>query len=550
MAFDFDLISTLQTSFKQRLGLSAAIGALFFALPLAGTQAQTAVLKGQPEAPLPKPQVGLPALGGPESSDLPPLEEKRIAREIRVEIGRAPENLDDAEINGYLRALTNRMAGVLGPGAPHLEPYALRDPQLNAFALPGGLMGVNSGLIAAAGNENELAAVLAHETGHVEQRHIARMIGVEKQSSLWNIAALALAVLAARSNSSSGDNALQAAVVGGQGLQLNQMLAFSRDAEREADRVGLTLLSGTGYDASGMVGIFQRLQAQGRLYETGGPVYQRTHPLTTERISDIQNRTRLLAAKPPVDSLAFRLMQARTMVLAANTGEAREDVRARLAARTQKSQVPGEPEPTVFTRCGAHYGLALLALQSRNADEARKALEAAQMALAPTTATHPSLVLAQARADVLAGQPDAAKGKLAKLASFEADPMLRDIVKDGRIDVLQEMNAHTEAVALLRARIAERPDAAAYKDLAKSYAALGRRAEQLRAQAESLAIDGAWPAAVQTLTDARAAASTDFTLSSQIDARLREVKQEAKLDLEERKKRGEPAPRDLIAVKR
>lgn len=510
-----------------------------------------AVAIGQtlPEAPLPKAQTALPALGGPEGEDLPPLEEKRIAREIRVEIARAAENLDDVEVNGYLQALTRRLAASLGAAAPYVEPYALRDPTLNAFALPGGLMGVNSGLIAAAGNENELAAVVAHEIGHIEQRHIARMIGVEKQASLWNIAALAVALLAARSNSNSAGNAVQAAVAGGQGLQLSQMLAFSRDAEREADRVGLQLLSSTGYDVSGMVGIFQRLQAQGRLYESTGPVYQRTHPLTTERIADIQNRTRMVSEKPAVDSLAFRLMQARTMVLAANTGQLREQLHQRFTARTQNAPVAGEPTPTALTRAAAHYGLALLYLQDAQAEAAEKALNMALLTLAPTKLSHPSLVLAQARVQVLRARAEAVQATLAKLDAFQTDPALHDIVQEGRIEVLQSAQAHAQALPLLRARLAQRAGeptlGGLYKRLAVSYGALGQRTEQLRAQAESLALDGAWPAAVQTLKEARAVAGNDFATSSQIDSRLREFSEEAKLDREERKKRGEPVPSGL-----
>lgn len=528
-----------------RLGTTIAVIVALVSNSLAGAQAL-------PEAPLPKAQTALPALGGPEGEDLPPLEEKRIAREIRVEIARAAENLDDAEVNGYLQALTRRLATILGTDAPYVEPYALRDPTLNAFALPGGLMGVNSGLIAAAGNENELAAVLAHEAGHIEQRHIARMIGVEKQASLWSIAALAVAVLAARSNSNSAGNAVQAAMAGGQGLQLNQMLAFSRDAEREADRVGLQLLNGTGYDVSGMVGIFQRLQAQGRLYESTGPVYQRTHPLTTERIADIQNRTRMLAEKPAVDSLAFRLMQARTMVLAANTADLRDQVRQRFLARTQNAAVAGEPIPTVLTRAAAYYGLALLHLQEGQADQAEKSLNTAVITLVPTKLRHPSFVLVQARIDVLRARPEAVQRTLRDLASFETDPALRTIVQEGRIDVLQSLQAHTQALPLLRAQIAEKagePTASgAYKRLALSYGALGQRTEQLRAQAESLALDGAWPAAVQMLKEARVVPGNDFATSSQIDTRLREFADQAKLDREERKKRGEPMPSGFTAT--
>jgi predicted Zn-dependent protease len=141
---------------------------------------------------------------------------------------------------------------------------------------------------------------------------------------------------------------------------------------------------------------------------------------------------------------------------------------------------------------------------------------------------------------------------LAKLESFQAEPALRDIVQEGRIEVLQSAQAHAQALPLLRARLVQRATeptlGGIYKRLALSYGALGQRTEQLRAQAESLALDGAWPAAVQMLKEARAVPGNDFATSSQIDSRLREFSEQAKLDREERKKRGEPVPAALTVT--
>jgi beta-barrel assembly-enhancing protease len=491
------------------------------------------------EAPLPKPQTSLPTLGAPETQDLPPLEEKRIVREIRQEIARSPEVLDDPEITAYLRDLATKLTASMGMQAPYVEAFALRDPQLNAFALPGGLIGINSGLVAAASNENELAGVFAHEIGHVEQRHIARSLAAQKEGSIWSLAALGLAILAARSNSNSSSNAVQAAVMGGQGLGMAQILAFSRDAEREADRVGLTLLQAAGYDVSGMVGVFQKLQAQGRLYESGGPVYQRTHPLTTERIADIQNRTRTVPAKPPVDTLAFRLAQARYMVFAADTVEARNELRARLAARLN-STVPGEAPPTPLSKTGAQYGLALLDVTDRNVPAARKSLDAA-MKLAGNGASHPSFALADARIAVAAGDADAARKTVTKLRTTygSATPHYA-LVRDGSVDVLQSIGAHDEAIALLREKNAGTPQAGTWRLLARSYAAKNDRMNQMRAQGEALALDGAWIAAVDAMRQARTAASGNFYAASEIDARLREFTVYAEEERKENAKRGVP----------
>jgi predicted Zn-dependent protease len=497
------------------------------------------------EPPLPPPRTSLPSLGTPESEDLPPLEEKRIVLEIRKELARAPENIDDPEVNGYLRDLARRLAAPLGLEAPTIEPFALRDPQLNAFAMPGGLMGVNSGLIVTASNENELAAVLAHEIGHVEQRHVARMLATQKQSSLWSLASLALAMLAVRANTTSGDNAAQAAMALGQGMQLNQMLAFSRDAEREADRVGLFLLTNTGYDVSGMVGIFQRLQAQGRLYESNGPVYQRTHPLTTERIADIQNRTRMIAPRPPLDSLDFRLAQARVAALAPTTTDGRREARQRLLSRLA-GELPGESQPTAISRAASHYGLAVLDLIDAAPREAQSQVSLMQMELIRAGITdrtvHPSLMLLDARLQAALGQGDAALVTLAQVRTKFPESRL---ARDGVIDVMQSIGAHQRAVELLKARIAVEPDAAAWWLLAKSHAALDDKTSQLRAQAEALALEGTWPQAVQSLKTARLQPGLDFYTGSQIDARLIEFTARMKQEAAERKKRGDP-PEDRL----
>ena len=179
----------------------------------------------------------------------------------------------------------------------------VRDPMLNAFALPGGFIGVHSGLMIAAQNESELAGVLAHEIGHVSQRHIARMLGNQKDSLAIQIGALLLAILASRAGGTSGGDLAQAAIMGGQAAAIQQQLNFSREAEREADRVGFVTLVNASFDGRGIEQFFGRLQQGSRLYEGTAPAYLRTHPLTVERICDMQNRSRnLRSSSEPIRS--------------------------------------------------------------------------------------------------------------------------------------------------------------------------------------------------------------------------------------------------------
>ena len=180
-------------------------------------------------------------------------------------------------------------------------------PTINAFALPGGFMGFNSGLILAAQSESELAGVMAHEIAHITQKHLARMIAAQKYSMLTSLAAVALAILASRTNPQAG----QAILVASQARQIQSQLDFTRDHEKEADRIGLNILISAGLDPRGMSEFFEHLQKASRFHENGAPSYLRTHPITYERIADIENRTHDMPYRQVPDSLDFQLVRAK-----------------------------------------------------------------------------------------------------------------------------------------------------------------------------------------------------------------------------------------------
>jgi predicted Zn-dependent protease len=187
------------------------------------------------------------------------------------------------------------------------EFFVIEDKSVNAFALPGGFIGVYTGLIVTAQSESELAAVLAHEIGHVSQRHIARLFTQQKQAGMASLAALALAILAARSS----PDLAQAAVAATQYATYQTAVNFTRDNEREADRVGVQILEKSGFDPHAMPAFLERLQRSYRLVETNAPSYARTHPLTYERIADVQNRVEGVPYRQVPDSLDFMLVRAR-----------------------------------------------------------------------------------------------------------------------------------------------------------------------------------------------------------------------------------------------
>src|SRR5205085_438326 len=208
----------------------------------------------------------------------------------------------DAEATDYITSLGKRLA-TQGPDARQdLDFFLIDDRQINAFALPGGHIGVNTGLLLAAQNESEVASVLALEIAHVTQRHIGRIIAQQKSGTILSLAGMALAVLASRAGSDLGIAAASAAQAGA----MQNMLNFTRDHEREADRVGLQTLEAAGFDVRAMPVFFERLQRATRIYEGGAPTYLRTHPVTHERIADIQNRIERLPFRQVPDTIHFQ----------------------------------------------------------------------------------------------------------------------------------------------------------------------------------------------------------------------------------------------------
>ncbi|MDH5480114.1 MAG: M48 family metalloprotease, partial [Nitrosomonas sp.] len=270
----------------------------------------------------------LPDLGDVSQATITPREERQIGLQIMRQIRADPSYLDDPEITSYLNSLGHKLISNSSEAEPgqSFEFFALQNSAINAFALPGGFMGFNSGLIIAAQSESELAGVMAHEIAHVTQKHLARMISGQKYSMITSLAALAVAIIAARSNPQAG-SAIMATT---QASMIQSQLDFTRKHEKEADRIGLGILVDAGFDPQGMSTFFERLQIAGRFYENGAPSYLRTHPLTYERIADIQNRTQELAYRQVTDSTDFQLVRAKLRAFDGKPQDAVKQFRARL----------------------------------------------------------------------------------------------------------------------------------------------------------------------------------------------------------------------------
>ena len=237
----------------------------------------------------------LPSLGDATSQQLSPMAERRLGDRIMRSLLRDPDVVDDPLVLEYVKQIWTsllkaaRQRGEINADldASHAwSPFLVRDRSVNAFALPGGYIGVHLGLLAMTTTPDELASVLAHELSHVTQRHIARMIGQQSRQSWVSIASLLLGVLAA----SRAPAAAQAMIYGGQAAAIQGQLNFSRDMEREADRIGFSVLGDAGFEPSGMALMFEHLQQASRLNDDGSYPYLRTHPLTSERIGEARAR--------------------------------------------------------------------------------------------------------------------------------------------------------------------------------------------------------------------------------------------------------------------
>ncbi len=476
----------------------------------------------------PRSENRLPSLGDTERSELSPLMERKLGEQIMRDIRRDHDYLDDAPtleyLNNFGASLISARPDVRGEAAYDFFFFAVRDPSLNAFALPGGFIGVHSGLMLAAQSESELASVMAHEIGHVSQRHIARMLGNQRQDALIPLASMVLGALAARSS----PDAAAAIMMGGQGLAIQRQLDFSRDAEREADRVGLQILQDGGFDSSGMVAFFGRLQTASRTHSDSAPPYLRSHPMTTERIADIQARTRDQRYRQRVDSLDFHLIRARMRVLQDGSNQGWNNATAVFDSQLQQKNR--------IQTIAAKYGLALIAYKQGAFDKAQSLLQEARNVAQSSRDLSKSSVLTGLALDIKLASDnasDAVKDAEAALALF---PLSRSIAHQ-YADALLAASRFEAAISFLRDQAQlYRHEQQLHGKLAKAYAAQGKQALQHMALAESYAMSGSLPAAIDQLMIARRAPDASFYDQAMIDAREREFKARYRQEMQDEQK--------------
>lgn len=481
--------------------------------------------------------VRLPALGESAAEDFNVSTERRLGDQIMAEIRRDPAYLDDPVLLDYLQSLWQplveaaRQRGDIDVDTATQfawEAFLVRDRSVNAFALPGGFVGVHLGLMAMTSTRDELASVLAHELSHVTQRHIARGIVNQQRQSLLSAAGLILAILAA-SRSNNADVA-QAALMGSQAAAIQGQLNFSRDMEREADRIGYAVLGQAGYDLAGMAAMFEKLDTANRLNDSGAFPYLRSHPLTLERQSEARMRLQGVASPNAARSpWMHALMSARARVLMDSSVLALRRLQELPAARA--SQGPAERVAALYASALASSQLRDAALAERRAGEARAVL--AEQA-APEPAVVQALGLLQAEVRLAAGDSAGALHALASLQGGAEGPPPRPLLllrADAavRLQGPEREAALRRSIEALQTWVTARPgDAMAWLLLGNCAEALGLRLRALRAHAEARLLAGDITGAIDRLRNGRNlvrsnAVAPDFIEASIIEARLREL---------------------------
>jgi predicted Zn-dependent protease len=424
----------------------------------------------------------LPVLG--DTSELPASAERRLGDRIASSIYRDPDYLDDPVLGDYLQSIWQplmtaaRARGDLGVDLEERfawDVMLIRNRTINAFALPGGYLGVHLGLIAVVESRDELASVLAHELSHVTQRHISRLMSKQSQQMPWVLAAMILGMMAASKN----PDAANAAIAGGQAIAVQNQLNFSRDMEREADRVGFGVMADAGFEKQGFASMFDKLQQASRLNDNGSYPYLRSHPLTTERIGEAKGRLQLEGPAPAAVSgeasrarVVHAMMAGRARVLGDGSAEA---LRLLLA---EAQRVPASAAEGLRPRdAGALYAGALAAARLREHSQARSLADKLKTAAAASPSMAPALELLSLEIDIAAGraaqapQLANAKSRAAVLLQSQAD------LAAGRPQDVSDR---------LQSWVSTHPkDAVGWQLLATAHGQQGQTLRAIRADAES-----------------------------------------------------------------
>jgi len=443
----------------------------------------------------------LPDLGNSASAVLSPAQEIELGRNALREIQAQVSFSQDEVVNAYLQNLGYRLIAVQGQTQMPYQFFVVKDSTLNAFALPGGFICVNSGLILASGSESELAGVLAHEVAHVQQRHIARMYEHLGKLQLSTIAGVLAALVLSTQSGEAAQGALMATLAGSQ----QSMINYTREHEKEADAIGINTLAKAGFDPMGMPAFFHRMSQETRFYGNHVPEYLLTHPLTENRMVLAQSRAKEFPYRQIPDSLQYHLIQARVQLEQfVIPKEASRYFAQKLATGQYRS------------REGTLYGYSLALLSQGKPEEAKPYLDELIKALP----NQPLIQMAYAHMEI--GLNQSAQG-LQRLASALDNHPQNYPLTLSYSETLIRSGQSEKAIAVLKKQLGNKPVKARLWDLlSRAYAKHEEPLKAHLAQAQYLKLVGDLQGALAQLRIAKKLSPTTPELA-QINSQMKEI---------------------------
>jgi predicted Zn-dependent protease len=453
----------------------------------------------------------LPEIGSSAGSILSPEFERRVGQAVMRQVNRSKNLERDPEIESYIQSIGYRLVSHSDDNRLPFTFFIMKDQAINAFAAPGGIVGINSGVLLNSDNESELAGVMAHEISHVTQRHMARTYEAASKFSLPMMAAMIGAMALGIANPGAGQAAM--AIISGLGTQYQ--INFTRDNEEEADRIGMQLLARAGFDPRGMPGFFTKLQQASRYYGRNAPEFLQTHPLTTTRIADTISRAE---SYPPVNhqnSEGYKLVRAKLKA------DSYESPREAVRFFKERLETGGYPD-----RAAARYGYAIALTNAGDFVTARSQLQI----LIAEDGENVAYLMAAARLESAQRNFSAAVSLYSEAHNLYTD--YRPLVYGYARALLDAKHPQQARSLLVQYGRKHEPDIAYYDLLSQAEAQTNSPAEAGIAKAEYYYLSGDTKLAIERLKFAQHQTTLDYYQQERVKARLLQLEYELEIEKE------------------
>ena len=449
----------------------------------------------------------LPELGDYSSSKISESDEIFIGRQILFQVNQSDSIIRDIEISDYLDLLGKRLINASTDPAKKIEFFIVSDPSINAFAMLGGVIGVHSGLFLASNTESELASVISHEIAHINQKHISRFLLQQERASYQSTFIMAVALLLARSNPQLASTAMAGASAG----SVQGALDFTRENEKEADRVGIQTLNKAGFDVRGARDFFTTLKQANQFSGGAAPAFLQTHPITSNRINDIEDRLKDFPYKQRVDNQTFHYVKGKLKALLDN----REDTKNILEENIKNKIYINEG--------GERFALAYIYLID---NEFIKSYEQMQW-LFDNEQSNP--MLSQLYINYLIKINKVTEAKKIYEQNLNFFPSNRSFIY-GLADLYLETQDSEKAIKLLKENEQKfSQDPILYKLFAKGYANQGKKLLQYENLAEAAYYNFNLQEAIIRMDLAIKANDGDFYQKSRVESRLKQFQKEQQI---------------------